>query len=92
VKNAHAQTVLLSNDIQEVTPCHSGSRNTRVLAGESLLSLYKNSYTVNYYLVSTILLGKLGQYGIREEIGVVSWISKWQKTEGLHRRGKEQLD
>ena len=52
MKVAHAQTVLLSNDISEVTSLPlrtiwvAQNNDGQSFAGESLLSLYRNSYTV----------------------------------------------
>ena len=51
-----------------------------------ILTLY------NYYLVSTIVLGKLGQYGMRGK--ELEWFDGYLsgRRQGLHRRGKEQVD
>jgi len=55
------------------------------IAGESLLSLYKKSYTVQLLSCFYNLAWETGSVWYkRKRTGVVRWISKWQKTEGLH--------
>ena len=61
------------------------------VVGESLLSLYKNSYTVILFLQSC--LGNwVSIYGIRGK--ELEWFDEYLngRKQGLHRRGKEQVD